>query len=380
LNIVLFCHSLLSDWNNGNAHFLRGLSTELGRRGHTVSSYEPEDAWSVEGLLRERGELPIEELGSFYPELTVHRYRRTELDLEEVLDGADLVIVHEWNDPELVRAVGRHRRTARYRLLFHDTHHRSVTDPGAFSRLPLAEYDGVLAFGEAVRQAYVSAGWADRVYTFHEAADTRVFRPFPGARRSADVVFVGNFGDDERTAEIDEFLLGPVAALRARTSVYGVRYPDEARARLARAGATYGGWLPNYRAPDVFARHKATVHVPRRPYARALPGVPTIRVFEALACGIPLLSAPWDDVEGLFRPDDYVKVETGAELGDRLAELLADESVARELARRGRETILARHTCVHRAEQLEGICRELGLSPENPARHADKPHRLEATP
>ena len=49
------------------------------------------------------------------------------------------------------------------------------------------------------------------------------------------------------------------------------------------------------------------MHVPRGPYAEALPGIPTIRVFEALACGIPLVSAPWDDCEGLFQPGrDYL--------------------------------------------------------------------------
>ena len=54
--------------------------------------------------------------------------------------------------------------------------------------------------------------------------------------------------------------------------------------------------------PEVFARFRVTVHVPRRPYVEALPGIPTIRVFEALACGIPLVCAPWDDAEGLFTP------------------------------------------------------------------------------
>ena len=49
-----------------------------------------------------------------------------------------------------------------------------------------------------------------------------------------------------------------------------------------------------------------TVHVPRRPYVDALPGIPTIRVFEALACGIPLVSAPWRDEEGLFRHRDRI--------------------------------------------------------------------------
>lgn len=89
--------------------------------------------------------------------------------------------------------------------------------------------------------------------------------------------------------------------------MHGVRYPSEARAALEASGLRYGGWLPNDEVPRAFAQNRVTVHVPRRPYVEALPGVPTIRVFEALACGIPLLCSPWRDVEGLFRAgEDYL--------------------------------------------------------------------------
>ena len=78
--------------------------------------------------------------------------------------------------------------------------------------------------------------------------------------------------------------------------MHGVRYPADARASACGcAGISYGGWIANADVPQAFARHRVTVHVPRRPYVAALPGIPTIRMFEALACGIPLVSAPWDD-------------------------------------------------------------------------------------
>jgi spore maturation protein CgeB len=51
MQIVMFYHSLLSDWNHGNAHFLRGVVSELRSRGHDVRVYEPKDAWSLENLL-----------------------------------------------------------------------------------------------------------------------------------------------------------------------------------------------------------------------------------------------------------------------------------------------------------------------------------------
>ncbi len=71
--------------------------------------------------------------------------------------------------------------------------------------------------------------------------------------------------DDERTAELREYLLEPVRALKLRARVYGVRYAEDAQRSLAQAGIDYAGWLPNYQAPEVFARYAVTLHVPRRP-------------------------------------------------------------------------------------------------------------------
>ncbi|HEX3594327.1 MAG TPA: glycosyltransferase [Polyangiaceae bacterium] len=363
MNIVLFCHSLLSDWNHGNAHFLRGIASECVARGHSFTAYEPVDAWSVHNLIAERGALPEDELRRVYPTLSTVRYDPAALDLDQALNGANLVVVHEWNPPELISAVGRHRRGGgRYALLFHDTHHRSVTDPAAMSALDLEGYDAVLAFGEAIRAKYEEAGWARRVFTWHEAADPRVFHPYPAIVPESDVVWIGNWGDGERTAELREFLFEPVAAEHASATVYGVRYPAEAITELRHAGIVYGGFIANYRAPDAFARHRVTMHVPRGPYTRSLPGIPTIRVFEALACGIPLVSAPWTDSEGLFRHGDYRSVRDGGETRAALRELLSDESARRELAKRGRETVLGRHTCAHRVDQLFGIVQKLGFT------------------
>jgi spore maturation protein CgeB len=88
-------------------------------------------------------------------------------------------------------------------------------------------------------------------------------------------------------------------------------------------------------------------------------GIPTIRVFEALACGIPLISAPWRDVEGLFREGDMVFAANGEEMHRAMMRLLEWPEEAEAQAARGRETVLARHTCAHRAEELTAICEEV---------------------
>jgi spore maturation protein CgeB len=360
MRIVMFYHSLVSDWNHGNAHFLRGVVAELQARGHRVNVFEPADGWSREHLVADHGQLAIVQFHRAYPGLHSTPYRLESLELDRELEDADLVLVHEWNDPALVEAIGKHRALNRgYRLLFHDTHHRSLTQPGSLMGR-LENYDGVLAFGEVLRQRYLVHGWTNKAWTWHEAADVRLFRPYSHRPYQGDLVWIGNWGDEERTAELEQFLIRPVETLDLRARVYGVRYPSSAQTRLQEAGIEYGGWLPNFLVPEVFARYRVTLHVPRRPYVESLPGIPTIRVFEALACGIPLVSAPWEDAEGLFSPGrDYLIATNGSEMRQHLAALLADPTTARQMALHGRETILARHTCAHRVDELFAILAQL---------------------
>ena len=361
MKIVLFYHSLLSDWNHGNAHFLRGIVAELQARGHDVRVFEPYASWSRVNLIAQHSEAPLHEFLILYPHLRSVLYQLETLDLDEVLDGADLVIVHEWNDHDLIVRLGTHRRYhSGYVLLYHDTHHRSVTEPQRLGTYNLQDYDGVLAYGQVIRDLYLASGWAQCAWTWHEAADTRVFYPMVAAAKVGDLIWIGNWGDAERTAELHEFLIEPVAALKLQARVHGVRYPPQACQAFTEAGIDYAGWLPNYRVPQTFAYFRLTVHIPRRPYVQALPGVPTIRPFEALACGIPLVSAPWEDVENLFTPGkDFLVARNGRQMQQHLRALLCDHEMADELAAHGRQTLLQRHTCAHRVDELMQIYDDL---------------------
>ncbi|NJR79486.1 CgeB family protein [Sphingomonas corticis] len=362
MRIAYFTHSLASCWNHGNAHFLRGVMRELQRRGHDVRVYEPEGAWSLQNLLTDHGEAGLEAWRGAYPDLSSTTFA-ADADVAALIGDAELVIVHEWNDHDLVARIGRLRAGGgRFRLLFHDTHHRAVSAPEEMRAYDLSAYDGVLAFGETLSEVYRGWGWGDRVWTWHEAADLTRFHPPEREGPREGIVWIGNWGDGERTEEIERFLLAPARDAALPLDIYGVRYPDEAKAMLARYGARYHGWAPNAGAPDIFARHLATVHVPRRYYSTILPGIPTIRVFEALACGIPLVSAPWDDAEGLFRPGtDYLVARDGAEMARHLAALRDDAALRAALVASGLETVRARHSCAHRVDELEAIARQLDL-------------------
>ncbi len=367
MRFVVYTHSLVSDWNHGNAHFLRGVLRELQARGHSTLAMEPEDGWSRQNLVADQGEAPLRRFQADFPELQSITYG-TGYDHAAAVADADVVIVHEWTDPRIVACLGRlRRRGGRFTLLFHDTHHRAVSDSAAIADLALQDYDGILAFGETLRQRYLALGWDQRVFTWHEAADDRLFRPLP-ATPERDLIWIGNWGDGERSAELRTYLIEPARQLGLAAMVRGVRYPADARNQLADAGIAYGGWIANADVPAAFARHRVTVHIPRRPYVETLPGIPTIRVFEALACGIPLICAPWSDSESLFRAGtDYLVATSGKEMTDRLRQVLQDRGCAAALSASGLETIRARHTCRHRTDELFGILQRLGREPAPPA-------------
>lgn len=371
LKICLFCHSIISDWNNGHAHFLRGVVSELSERGHDVIVYEEKDCWSLKNAMSERIDV-VEAFHRRFPSIQVDRYER--LELASVLFDADLVIAHEWNSPALIAELGVIRvENDRFRLLFHDSHHRAATDPDAMEQFDLRYFDGVLAFGRVLREIYCQRGWARRVWTWHEAADISMFHPLPCVTKDLDLVWIGNWGDGERSEELLEFLIRPVERLGLNAIVFGVRYPAEALSALAGAGITYGGWLANAEVPSIFARARVTVHVPRRPYSRHLRGIPTIRPFEAMACGIPLISGPWEDSENLFSPSfDFLLANDGEEMMDHLARVLKDAHLAKSLADTGLRTIRNRHSCRHRVDQLLSIYQEVVGSPLGSDRRENK--------
>jgi spore maturation protein CgeB len=367
MRVVIFCHSLASCWNHGNVHFLRGIARELIRRGDRVVVYEPADGWSRRNLVEHHGSSALAEGAQVVPSVDLRTYEAISLDLDRALEDADLVLVHEWTEAELVARIGKRRIDGgRFLLLFHDTHHRALTAPQEIGRLD--GYDAVLAFGEVLRQVYLRRGWGRRVFTWHEAADAALFQPDPHVCRDTDLIWIGNWGDGERDVELRRFLVQPACRLGLTTRIHGVRYPRALQSELAAHRVHYEGWLPNHRVPGAFARARFTMHVPRCPYVEALPGIPTIRMFEALACGMPLVTAPWSDVEHLFPPGAFVTARSEEEMASILARLRDDPDFRAELAATGGRAVAERHTCRHRLHELDTIVAGLGA-----ANHYGKP-------
>lgn len=352
---AFFYQSVISDWNHGNAHFLRGLMRALQARGHQAVCYELSDNWSLSNLLALNPHA-VEEFRHQFPDLRFERYEAgpgLEGWLRSRLEDADVAVVHEWNEPEMIRLVGRLAKKCGIRAMFHDTHYRVVLDEAHRATLDLDLYDSILAYSPSVAERYRSLGF-DRVYLLHEAADTSVFAPID-VPKTTDVVFVGNYGDGDRSHELEDYVFGPRAELRHLSyAVYGVRYPESVVARLSNGlDIAYRGWLPNIQVPCVYSSARTVLHVPRRQYVELLPGTPTIRMFEALASGACLISLPWQDTDQLFDAGrDYVVAHSPSEMQDLIAWLCADDAARQSFGEHGRQTILKRHTCGHRADEL----------------------------
>ena len=365
LRIALFCHSIVSDWNHGNAHFLRGLVRSLKKLGHQVVTLEEEANWSLSNLVRDHGLEPVQEFQSRFPFIDHRSYvldgRAHLYDwLTDTLSQVDSCIVHEWNPPDLIKAIGEVAARLGVVAIFHDTHHRAFTEPWRIPAMGLESYAAVLAYGPTIADIYNSTVSGPEVLLYHEGADTELFRPLVRPK-SCDVVFVGNWGDDDRNRTTWQYLIEPSrAASDLRFSLFGVRYPPEVLLALRQSGIDWKGWLPNYRAPEVYASSKVTVHIPRKEYVEALRGTPTIRVFEALACGMPLISAGWEDDSGLFEEGkDYVAVYSPSQMVEALRWLANDAEARARIGSHGRETVLKRHTCDHRAVELVEIIERL---------------------
>jgi spore maturation protein CgeB len=216
----------------------------------------------------------------------------------------------------------------------------------------LPGYDGILAGTNDLRRRYEALGWDRRILTWYAAADTRIFRPMAGSPPAAgDVVWFCDWGGDHSQRQLEEFLIEPVRRLGLRGAVFGCGFSSAAQALLASAGIECAGWVPTFDLPAIYARYPIALHLPGQPEAEA--GTPASSLFQVLACSLPLVCAAWDDVDQLFRPDrDFALARDAAEMSTWLRALLSDANLAHQMARRGHRTVMARHTCARRVDQL----------------------------
>ena len=362
----------------------RRRAASCSRAATTVDVYEPRDALergeprarARRGGARRVSRTPIPGCGSRRYDLGDARPRRARSTAPTWCSSTSGT-TRRWS-----RRIGEHRaRGGGYRLLFHDTHHRAVTDAGGAWRATTSrDYDGVLAFGDVIRDLYLARGWARARLDLARGGRHARLPAAAGEPREGDLVWIGNWGDDERDGRAARV---PARAGRRRSAC--ARRPRRALsaaragARCADAGIAYGGWLPNYEVPR-------RLRAPRRDGARAAAAVRrgaarASRRSALRGAGLrhPAGVRALGRREGLFAPG---ATSSSRATAPRCASTCARARATRRLRARSpstaASTILARHTCAHRVDELLAIA-ELGLArhARRPSAHEDRVLRLE---
>jgi len=353
LSIVILGLSITSSWGNGHATTYRALVRELVAAGHDVLFLERDQPWYAANR-----------------DLPQPPYGRTELygSLDELHDrfapavrAADLVIVGSFV-PEGAATGDWVQREARGRTAFYD-----IDTPVTLARLArgehdylrpdqIAGYDLYLSFtgGPTLRRLESEFG-SPRARVLYCSVDTQLYYPEPQPDLW-DLGYMGTYSDD-RQPGVDRLLLQPAREwAQGRFIVAGPQYPESIRWP---ANVEYRPHLPPSEHRAFYNRQRFTLNITRADMVRA-GWSPSVRLFEAAACGTPIVSDRWEGIETLFAPGREIV------LADGPAEVLAvlrgmDEDERRALADRARARILAEHTAAHRAEQLVRYALDLQL-------------------
>lgn len=351
LRIVFIGLSITSSWGNGHATTYRGLVRELARRGHVVLFLERDVAYYAQNR-----DLPEPPFG------TTRLYG----SVDELRDGygddvarADAVIVGSYV-PEGV-AVGEWvLRTARGLRAFYDIDTPITLDALArgqstyVSLEQIPRYDLYLSFTVGPMLEHLRATLrAAHVEPLCCSADAESYHPEPEAAKRWHLGYLGTHSDDRQPA-LDRLLLEPARRWRAgRFVIAGSQYPN---GLVLPPNVEHRQHVPPPEHRSFYCAQEFTLNITRRAMLQA--GFsPSIRLFEAGACGVPIISDRWPGLEQFFVPGRELLVADGS--ADVL-ELLqrTPEAERRALGARGRARVLAEHTSAHRAEALEGYIRE----------------------
>jgi spore maturation protein CgeB len=351
MNIVVLGLSLTSSWGNGHATTYRGLIRELSALGHDILFLERDVEWYASH--RDLPDPPYcrAALYGSFDELTAR--------FEEAVKRADLVIVGSYV-PEGVRAGRWAQQIARGVCAFYD-----IDTPVTLAKLARADYeyltpdlipgyDLYLSFtgGPALRRIEEEFG-SPRARVLYCSVDPRAYYPEPAPLRW-DMAYLGTYSEDRQ--RILECVMLEVAKRwkEGRFLVAGPMYPEDVQWPPNVARVEH---LPPHAHREFYNSQRMTLNITRADMREAGYS-PSVRLFEAAACGTPIVTDCWPGLETLFAEGSEILVARCPEDALRyLCDMPAGE--LRELGRRARARVLAGHTAAHRARQLVDYVREL---------------------
>jgi spore maturation protein CgeB len=346
LRIVILGLSITSSWGNGHATTYRGLVRELVRRGHDVLFLERDVPWYAEN--RDLAQPPFGRT-ALYADLDELRRRHG-----AAVGAADLVVVGSYVPDGVAVGDWVHAESSGL-TAFYD-----IDTPVTLARLgrgdapylearQIAGYDLYLSFtgGPTLRRLEREFG-ARAARVLYCSVDPALYHPEPVASEW-DLGYLGTYSDD-RQPTVEALLLAPARAWpRGRFALAGPQYPDDI---AWPANLDYTPHLPPAEHRAFYNRQRFTLNVTRADMIEA-GWSPSVRLFEAAACGTPIISDRWPGLETLLAPGREIFLADSP--GEVLA-LLRDlpEAERRAVGRRARARILAEHTAAHRAAELEG--------------------------
>jgi spore maturation protein CgeB len=350
LDIVIIGLSITSAWGNGHATTYRALVKALAARGHHVTFYERDVPWYA--AHRDLPEPPwgrtvlydsVEELRSAFPQSV----------------GADLVMLGSYvpEAPSIARWL---QQTAHGVVAFYD-----IDTPVTLAALDRGECDYLTPILIPGFDLYLSFAGGPALERLHAEFSAPLVRPLycsvdpdqyaPDASVSSDALlgYLGTYSTD-RQAKVDALLIEPARALPdARFVVAGAQYPPSVEWP---ANVRHEEHCPPSAHSAFYASQQWTLNVTRADMV-ANGWSPSVRLFEAAACGTPIISDWWAGLDHFLTPGREVLI---AESTEEMLRLLREtpEATREAIANRARRRVLAAHTNRHRALELEQYVHE----------------------
>jgi spore maturation protein CgeB len=346
LKIVILGLTVTSSWGNGHATTYRALMRGLTRRGHNVLFLESDQPWYRDN--RDLPELPFGRV-ALYQGLTMLRSRWM-----RTLREADLVIIGSYV-PDGIQVARLVQQVAQGITAFYD-----IDTPVTLAALEhgtcvyltpglIRGFDLYLSFtgGPTLELLETSYG-AKAARALYCAVDPEVHLPDPAVEPRWDLGYLGTYSAD-RQPMLDRLLCQPAAQWRkGRFVVAGSLYPEDATwpRNVERIAHVAPGEHRSF-----YAAQRFTLNVTRADMVR-LGWSPSVRLFEAAACGVPVISDWWEGLDELFVPGEEILI--AREPGEVLEMLrgMTDEE-RRAIGAAARARVLAGHTADHRAAELE---------------------------
>ncbi|MGQ7792339.1 CgeB family protein [Faunimonas sp. B44] len=349
MRIVVFGLTVSSSWGNGHATLWRGLCRALARRGHHVVFFERDVPYYADS--RDLHELPGGRL-VLYP-----AWHDVSRKAEREIAAADAAIVTSYC-PDGIAATDLVLQASRALRVFYD-----LDTPVTLSRLKagqrpsylgpdgLSGFDLVLSYtGGSALDGLARTLGARQVAPLYGHVDPDMHRPVaPNPAFDAALSYLGTYAEDRQPAL--ERLLVEAARRRPaeRFLIGGAQYPcDHPWAENIR----FVSHVPPADHPAFFSSCRLTLNVTRRPMA-AMGWCPSGRLFEAAACGAPMLSDLWSGLDAFFTPGEEILVAESSE--DALAALDLPDADLKRIANRARERVFAEHTSERRAAEFERL-------------------------